>query len=207
MGTVDVDPDDRRKHPDFLQAAIARMAGASAVTTKGWLLPVVTAICGYALTKGVDSIAVLVVGAIVVFAVIDTDYLNQERAFRRLYEAAVRAVPQVPVFEMDPALVDPTAAAVECWGIPPRADASTTLIARVADLDLTVYSAAVRDAGHLGTGELRQSRSMIRGFEYRQAGPAVRGWRTQWRISRNGQGELVGSWLRSLQGTGAVPVC
>ncbi|MFF0488661.1 hypothetical protein ACFYTQ_06530 [Nocardia sp. NPDC004068] len=108
MSTPEIDPDDRRKHLDYLQAAITRMAAASA-TTKGWLLPVVTATYGYALTKRADSIALLGVGAVVLFAVIDTNYLDQERAFRRLYNAVVRGTPAIPVFEMDPTLAAPPA--------------------------------------------------------------------------------------------------
>ena len=90
--------DDQRKHLDYIQNAIGRMSSASS-TAKGWLLPVVTATYGYALTKHADSIAALGVGAVVLFGVLDAQYLRQERAFRALYRAAASKV--VEVYEMD----------------------------------------------------------------------------------------------------------
>lgn len=99
------DPEDRRKHLDFIQAVITRMSASSA-TTKGWLLPVVTATYGYALTKDEPSIALLGVVAVVMFAIVDANYLNQERAFRRLYDK-VAGGGDIPAFSMDPSLAAP----------------------------------------------------------------------------------------------------
>jgi histidine triad (HIT) family protein len=98
-----VEHDDRRKHLEFIQAVISRMAGASA-TSKGWLLPVVTATYGYALTKPARSVALLGLAAVVLFGFIDTNYLKQERAFRRLFDA-VAAGAELPPFCMNPAQV------------------------------------------------------------------------------------------------------
>jgi histidine triad (HIT) family protein len=102
--------EDRRKHLDFIQAVITRMSAASA-TTKGWLLPVVTVTYGYPVTKRADSVALLGIGAVILFALIDANYLNQERSFRRLYDA-VAAGRNVPPFSMDPSLAAPAAPAV-----------------------------------------------------------------------------------------------
>jgi histidine triad (HIT) family protein len=90
--------EDRRKHLDYIQNAIGRMSTASS-TAKGWLLPVVMATYGYALIKHADSIGVLGVLGVALFAIVDGRYLRQERAFRALYRAAVKGT--VAVYDMD----------------------------------------------------------------------------------------------------------
>ncbi|MEZ5378226.1 MAG: hypothetical protein R2733_17090 [Acidimicrobiales bacterium] len=95
-----VDPEDRRQHLEFIQSVITRMS-ASSSTAKGWLLPVVTATYGYALTKHADSVALLGVAAVVVFAMLDANYLNQERLFRELYDRVANGDP-VPKYSMKP---------------------------------------------------------------------------------------------------------
>jgi len=96
-------PEDRRKHLEFIQAVVARLADASA-KTKGWLLPVITVAYGYALTKHVAAVAGLGMAAVVLFAFIDANYLDQERSFRRLYRAVAAGEP-VPPFCLDPTVV------------------------------------------------------------------------------------------------------
>lgn len=96
--------EDRRKHLDFIQAAVNRMAAASA-TTKGWLLPVVTATYGYAVTQGSRYIAFLGMAAVVLFGMLDAHYLRQERCFRRLYDAVAQGL-HIPHFAMDCSQVD-----------------------------------------------------------------------------------------------------
>lgn len=100
-----VDPDDRRKHLDFIQTVVTRMSAAS-TTTKSWLLPVVTATYGFALTQKTASVAVLGLGAVLLFAFLDANYLRQERAYRRLYKAVARGTPQIPCFSLDPSDAD-----------------------------------------------------------------------------------------------------
>jgi len=98
------DREDRRKHLDFIQSAINRMS-ASSSNAKAWLLPVVTASYGYALTQGADSIAVLGTGATLLFAYLDTQYLHQEKQFRELYRAVASGQKDIPVYSMDYKLV------------------------------------------------------------------------------------------------------
>ena len=100
-----VDPEDRRKHLDFIQAVVTRMSAASS-TAKSWLLPVVTATYGYALTQGVASVAVLGLGAVVLFAFLDANYLRQEKAYRRLYDTVARNTREVTCFSLDPSDAD-----------------------------------------------------------------------------------------------------
>lgn len=98
-------PEDRRKHLEFIQAIIARMSAASA-NAKGWLLPVVTATYGYALTKDSWPVALLGLGASAIFAFIDAHYLDEEKKYRRLYNAVAGGEQQIPPFSLDPSQAD-----------------------------------------------------------------------------------------------------
>jgi histidine triad (HIT) family protein len=97
--------EDRRKHLDYIQAVVTRMSAAS-TTTKSWLLPVVTATYGYALTKKADSVALLGIAAVLLFGFLDANYLRQEKAYRRLYDVVARGTRQVPPFSLDPSDAD-----------------------------------------------------------------------------------------------------
>lgn len=90
--------DDRRKHLDMVQAVVSRMASSSS-TSKGWLLPVVTATYGFALVQRVPLVGVLGLTAIAVFGVLDGHYLRQERAFRVLFRDIARG--QVGGYDMN----------------------------------------------------------------------------------------------------------
>lgn len=79
--------DDRRKHLDYIQAVIGRMASNSGVA-KGWALTVATAAYGYALTKPAWPVAMVGVLAMVMFGLVDANYLRQERLFRHLFDQA-----------------------------------------------------------------------------------------------------------------------
>ncbi|GAA3043029.1 hypothetical protein GCM10010528_23310 [Gordonia defluvii] len=96
-----VDPEDRRKHLDFIQAVITRMSAASS-NAKAWLLPVVTAAYGYALVQRADSIALLGLGATLLFAYLDANYLRQEKRFRSLYKAVASGQCDIEVFSLQP---------------------------------------------------------------------------------------------------------
>ena len=55
---------------------------AASSTAKGWLLPVVTATYGYALTKDDGTIGLLGIAGVLLFAMLDANYLRQEQAYR-----------------------------------------------------------------------------------------------------------------------------
>ena len=95
------DGDDRRKHLDFIQAVVTRMSAASS-SAKGWLLPVVTATYGYALVKHSAPVALLGVGASLLFAYLDANYLRQEKRFRSLYKAVAEGKSQIATFSLQP---------------------------------------------------------------------------------------------------------
>lgn len=101
------DPEDRRAHLEFIQSVVTRMAASSA-SAKEWLLPVVTATFGFALTSDEHRVPVALLGivAVLVFAALDANYLNQERAFRCLYDAVARGK-DVPPFSMNSTLAAP----------------------------------------------------------------------------------------------------
>lgn len=77
--------EDKRKHLEFVQSAIGRMATASAVV-KGWALTLAVAAYGYAATQ--DSLSVVLLGilAVLLFAGVDARYLREERRYRLLFE-------------------------------------------------------------------------------------------------------------------------
>lgn len=93
--------EDRRKHLEFIQAVVTRMSASSA-TAKGWLLPVVTAAYGYAVTKSSVGVGLLGITATLVFGLMDANYLRQEKAFRGLYDAVASGTKPVPLFSLDP---------------------------------------------------------------------------------------------------------
>lgn len=98
-------PEDRRKHLDLIQAVIARQAAASA-SAKSWLLPIITATFGFALTQ--ESWQLGLIGAVVIalFAFLDVSYLYSEQKFRKLYAEVIRPGNQVPLYSLDPTEAD-----------------------------------------------------------------------------------------------------
>ena len=94
-------PEDRRKHLDYIQAVVTRQSAASS-SAKGWLLPIVTATFGFALTQHSWPLAVLGMVAVALFAYLDANYLRSEREYRRLYNAVARSSRKVPLYTLDP---------------------------------------------------------------------------------------------------------
>jgi histidine triad (HIT) family protein len=94
-------PEDRRKHLDYIQAVVTRQSAASA-SAKAWLLPIVTATFGFALTQSSWPLAALGLVAIILFAYLDANYLRSEKQFRRLYNTVARSTRKVPLYTLDP---------------------------------------------------------------------------------------------------------
>jgi hypothetical protein len=86
------------KHLEFIQAVIARHAGASALV-KAWCLTVATATLGYAWTKNADEVAWVATFAVAMFGFLDVHYLREERKYRALYEEA--RLGQVKPYDMN----------------------------------------------------------------------------------------------------------
>lgn len=111
IGTVSAE--DRRQHLSFIQAVITRMSQASS-SSKSWLLPIVTATYGYAVTGKSILVALLGCLAVLVFGVLDANYLKQERAFRKLYDEVASGRP-IPAFSMNPTLASPIGNGANYW--------------------------------------------------------------------------------------------
>ncbi|GIG29612.1 hypothetical protein Cma02nite_22120 [Cellulomonas marina] len=112
-GPDTISPEDRRQHLEFIQSTITRMSTASA-NVKTWLLPIVTAAYGYAAIQRSWGVAALGAAAVMIFAVLDANYLKQEQAFRRLYDCVAAGDP-IPQFAMNPTLAAPTGARRDYW--------------------------------------------------------------------------------------------
>ena len=98
-------PDDRRKHLDFIQAVVTRQSAASS-SAKGWLLAVVTATFGFALTQGSWPLGALGLVSVILFSYLDANYLRSEKRFRRLFNTVAQSLRMVPDFTLDPADAD-----------------------------------------------------------------------------------------------------
>ncbi len=95
------DSEDRRKHLDFLQLTITRMA-ANSFVLKGWTVTLVAALLALAAEKGrLTSGAWLALIPLFVMWGLDAFYVRQERLFRKLYEAVVEKDKDVPTYSMD----------------------------------------------------------------------------------------------------------
>jgi hypothetical protein len=77
--------DDERKHLEFIQAVIARLAGASAMI-KGWSLTIAVAAFGFSASREEPVVAILGLVAVTAFAILDAYYLREERLFRQLFD-------------------------------------------------------------------------------------------------------------------------
>lgn len=97
----EISAEDRRKHLDHIQSVISRQSAASSAT-KGWLMPIITATIGIALTQRSGLLAAVGLGAIILFACIDTHYLQNERGFRQLYKSVAQGENSLPPFTMNP---------------------------------------------------------------------------------------------------------
>lgn len=75
--------EDQRKHLEFIQAVIARLASSS-TASKGWGLTVATAAFGFSATKAVPVVAGLGLVVLISFGILDSYYLREERLFRYL---------------------------------------------------------------------------------------------------------------------------
>ncbi len=88
------------KHLELIQAVIARLAGASTLV-KAWCLTLATAALGLAWTGSSDTnaLAWVAIFAVAIFALLDVQYLREERKYQGLYKDA--RLGQVQPYDMD----------------------------------------------------------------------------------------------------------
>lgn len=80
-----IDPQLRAKHLEMIQAIITRVAGYSAAV-KNLCVTVVTALGGFAIANTQEGLGALATALIVIFALLDAQYLRVERRFRALFD-------------------------------------------------------------------------------------------------------------------------
>jgi hypothetical protein len=90
--------DDQRRHLDYIQAVITRLATSSSAL-KGWGLTVAVATFGLSTANTVPLMAILGLVTVLFFALLDSQHLRQERLFRELYEDARTG--KVEIYSMD----------------------------------------------------------------------------------------------------------
>jgi hypothetical protein len=78
--------ESKLKHLEFIEAVIGRMAGNSFLL-KGWSVTLVAALFGLAGNEATPYLMVLAYYVVLVFWLIDTYFLWQEKLFRKLYES------------------------------------------------------------------------------------------------------------------------
>jgi len=85
---VEIGPDKiadlRVKQLEMVQAIVARVAGNGA-SLKNWCITVTTAVCGFAISVRRPLVALVAVVFILLFALLDAQYLRVERQFRALF--------------------------------------------------------------------------------------------------------------------------
>lgn len=91
--------EDRRRHLEFIQAAIARQANTSS-TAKGWTLTLAAAAFGFSAVNDKWYLAALGCGVVVAFSILDAYYLHAEKQFRDLYNDA--RLGRVDTYVMNP---------------------------------------------------------------------------------------------------------
>jgi hypothetical protein len=95
----DGDKSDHHKHMDFVQAIISRLANNSFLM-KGWSLTLSSATLGFAVTQKNPVLALAAVIPALAFWILDSYFLRQERAFRKMFKEVVAK--NVPAFEIEP---------------------------------------------------------------------------------------------------------
>jgi hypothetical protein len=88
------------KHLEMVQGVVARLANYGA-TLKNYCLTLTTAVCGFAITLQRPLVALLALVPILIFAVLDAQYLRIERRFRGLFDQLrEKDWSQLPTFEI-----------------------------------------------------------------------------------------------------------
>lgn len=93
--------ENKRKHLEFIQASISRMAG-SLFFLRGWTITLIGALLAFILKgDGSDRIVFFLIVLILVFWILDGYFLSRERLFRDLYNH-VRSLREEEIdFSMD----------------------------------------------------------------------------------------------------------
>ena len=88
------------KHLEFIQAVVARL-GNNSFLVKGWALTLAGALLAFAADGSSWAVATTALLPLAAFWFLDGYFLQQERLFRKLYDAARRPASTVELFSMD----------------------------------------------------------------------------------------------------------
>ena len=105
----------KHKHLDFIQLAITRM-GANSFLLKGWSVTLVAAVFALAHEDADQRYLFAAYLPNVIFYVLDSYYLHNERLFRKLYDAVAADDSSVPAFSMKLAPFDKGFPKKRAWG-------------------------------------------------------------------------------------------
>jgi hypothetical protein len=94
------------KHLELIQGVVSRMA-ANQFQCKTWSAAIVGAMVGFAVDKKEPLIAAAAVIPALVFWGLDAWFLDQERRFRELYNAAIARDPGLPTMSLNPYALSP----------------------------------------------------------------------------------------------------
>lgn len=85
MASGGTDAEDKRKHLEFIQGVINRMASNSFLF-KGWSITIIAGIAAFAAQGSNANLMAVPIVSTLLFWSIDAHYLMLERAFRNLYD-------------------------------------------------------------------------------------------------------------------------
>lgn len=97
--------EDKRKHLDYIQSAINRMASNQFVT-RGWSVTVLAGLLTIVIKTKNCELLLVSIGISILFWGIDSYYLSLERAFRDLYSQTIKLDPTNITYSM--AIKSPT---------------------------------------------------------------------------------------------------
>lgn len=86
------DSEDKRKHLEFIQGVINRLA-SNTFLFKGWSITITCAVLAAIVATDNVEFAWIIIGAAVVFWLVDAYYLMLERQYRQLYSEVSVKVP------------------------------------------------------------------------------------------------------------------
>lgn len=108
MGTT---ADDKRKHLEFVQGVVNRMASNSFLF-KGWSITIIAGLSAFAANDSNTAFMVVPIVSTLLFWSVDAYYLMLERAFRNIYNRVAITKPEQIDYSLTPAKEDIT---VKSW--------------------------------------------------------------------------------------------
>ena len=99
MVNIGTTVDDKRKHLEFIQTVINRMASNSFLF-KGWSITIIAGVSAFAAKDSNPALMIVPIVATLLFWAVDAYYLMLERAFRDLYATVALKKPTEIDYQM-----------------------------------------------------------------------------------------------------------